>query len=73
MLGRRDYGDKLQQSYALVEKPATLVGEMPEGVLEDDERYERLTRPVVELEEELNGRIASLDRDDFVELLDDAV
>jgi DNA-binding response OmpR family regulator len=72
MLERREYDDRLQEYYALVEKRATLEAKKTGGTLADDERYAALTRRIEELEAELGSKAADAEGEEFVALFDEA-
>ncbi|GAB7093579.1 response regulator [Halolamina litorea] len=73
MLERREYDDRLQAYYALVEKRATLEAENTESALQDDERYHELGDRIEELEGELHAEMGDMDTAEFAALLDDVV
>lgn len=71
MLERREYEDRLQEYYALVEKRATLEAKKPESALADDERYAALTSRIQDLEAELGTKAADAKGEEFVAMFDE--
>ena len=71
MLERREYDDRLQEYYALVEKRAALEAKKIDDALADDERYAALTRRIEALEAELGAKTADAEGEEFVALFDE--
>lgn len=71
LLDRRDYDDKLQEYYSLVEKRATLAAQKPGEALAEDDDYRELNERIEELEPELSERVADTEGEEFVALIDD--
>jgi two-component system response regulator AdeR len=70
LLARAEYDDVLQEHYTVAERLATIEDQKPESELARSEAYQNLVARFEELEERLETRAESLDRNDFVSSID---